>query len=397
LKSKLNIWLTLALRFVLRHRRKTIATGSFILIGTAVLVLIHSFTVGINDTMVLNTTHLHYGHAYIDLPSGTYEAETVAKHVRSKHDVEDVLVRYRFTTLISSSGRSVPAMLYAVDPLSESEMTAIAGRITEGRYPDTDKKEILLGSGLAGGLTVKDGDSVSIAISGNTVLSSFNVSGIYSTGIDRYDDSIAFIPEVQLSAGMKEKLDAEVSVFLKRSSEASHETKMINRHIPPDRQFKTWDELMPDLVQLIEMNEVSMKIIMVLVFGLVGFGISNNFILTLVERFREFGILKAMGVTPGELIFLVFLESFIVCVCATMLGLFSGGLLTELISVYGIDFGYFTSHNRYFVVTGMVYPRITLAGLLWPGVIAVAVSLISSFIPARIAAKKITAETMRFS
>jgi ABC-type lipoprotein release transport system permease subunit len=90
LKSKLNIWLTLALRFVLRHRRKTIATGSFILIGTAVLVLIHSFTVGINDTMVLNTTHLHYGHAYIDLPSGTYEAETVTVLLLSYHRQVDL-------------------------------------------------------------------------------------------------------------------------------------------------------------------------------------------------------------------------------------------------------------------------------------------------------------------
>ena len=52
---------------------------------------------------------------------------------------------------------------------------------------------------------------------------------------------------------------------------------------------------MPDLVQLIHLNEISMRLILLLVFALVGFGISNTFVLTLVERYREFGILKAMG------------------------------------------------------------------------------------------------------
>ena len=77
---------------------------------------------------------------------------------------------------------------------------------------------------------------------------------------------------------------------------------------------------MPDLVQLIDMNRISMGIIMILVFLLVGFGISNTFILTIVERYREFGILKSMGVTPSELVLLVFLESFVICLAATIAG-----------------------------------------------------------------------------
>jgi ABC-type lipoprotein release transport system permease subunit len=64
---------------------------------------------------------------------------------------------------------------------------------------------------------------------------------------------------------------------------------------------------------------------------------------------------------------------------------------------WGIDLGAFTSHNRYFVISGIVRPRMTLPGLYWPLLMALAVSLLSSYLPARAAARKITAETLRFA
>jgi ABC-type antimicrobial peptide transport system permease subunit len=130
---------------------------------------------------------------------------------------------------------------------------------------------------------------------------------------------------------------------------------------------------------------------------LVGFGISNTFILTIVERYREFGILKAMGVTPHELTLLIFLESFLVCAGAALLGLLIGWGLTTGLGLVGIDLSAFTSHNRYFVVTGVVHPRLTYGGLLGPGLLVVLVSLISSYLPTRMAGRRITADILRFS
>lgn len=361
------------------------------------LVVMHSVTVGINDTMILNTTHLHYGHAFMEISAKTFNPRSLARHVASRHDVEDVLVRYRFTALLSARDKTVPVIFYGVDPLREAKRTAIAKRIISGRYPKDDEKGVLIGSGAARRLLRKDGDPVSVVTSAGVFLGTFHISGIYSTGIDRYDEGIAYLPQAQLDAGTKEKLDAEVSLFFARHSDINAITEKINRDSPLERKFATWDSLMPDLVQLIDMNFVSMKIIMVLVFALVGFGISNNFILTLVERFREFGILKAMGVTPRELIGLIFLESMFICCFASLIGLVLGWVITETLVQYGIDFSYFTSHNRYFVVSGVVYPRITMEGLYWPAVIAFSVSLISSYVPARIAGKRVTAETLRFA
>ncbi len=155
--------------------------------------------------------------------------------------------------------------------------------------------------------------------------------------------------------------------------------------------------MLPDLVQLVRLNETSVRIMMALVFILVGFGIANTFILTIVERFRELGILKAMGMTPRELMLLIFLESFIVCLIATAVGLLVGCGLTGAAARHGIDINAFTSHNQYFVVTSLIRPRLTLGGVCWMVLLSTVVSLVSASLPTRIAARKVTAETLRFA
>ncbi len=80
-----KIWIFMAFRFILRHKRKTISTGSFIILGTAVLVFLHGLTVGINDTMVINSTRLHYGDAFLAFPPAYDQPEAYAKKIARKH------------------------------------------------------------------------------------------------------------------------------------------------------------------------------------------------------------------------------------------------------------------------------------------------------------------------
>jgi ABC-type lipoprotein release transport system permease subunit len=220
------------------------------------------------------------------------------------------------------------------------------------------------------------------------------VCGIYATGIAHFDRGMAYIP---MDAVLEEPTDAvvEFALFYARGSSLEAERARLAPLLPAGARLDTWQTLMPDLVQLIEMNAVSMGIILVLVYGLVGFGISNTFVLTIVERYREFGILKAMGLRPGELEALVFLESFAICLAATALGLAIGWLLTDLLGITGIDLTRWTSHNRYFLVTGVVHPRITISGLIQPAGIALAVSLLAAYLPTRICRRRSTADLLR--
>ncbi len=390
-----SVWIPLAFRFITHHKRKTLATGSFILLGTAILVLLYSITTGINDAMINNTTSLHYGHIFVELPVGDNPGE-IADKLSKNSMVKAALPRYRFRAVLKKGSTLVPSVLYAIDPKTESKTTAISKRITKGSYPSDNGNNILTGSTAAGELNIKPGENLSVIDLSGRPLGSYAVSGLFKTGTDNFDRGISFMSAKTLSDKILKTSKPEISIFIKPGINTDDALKELTGLLPPNIQLRTWEELMPDLVQLIKMNEVSAGILMTLVFILVGFGIANNYILTIVERFKEFGILKAMGMTANGLVWLVFLESFLLCLTATLAGLLTGWLAAYITACYGIDLSTFTSHNRYFIADSMVYPRITFQGLYLPFLISVIVSIVSSYLPARIAAKKMTVDALRY-
>jgi len=386
----LSTWLYLATTFTLRHRRKSIAVGGFIAIGCAVLVLIHATAVGVNDTMVRNTTAIHYGDAFLSSEQ-PFDAAALAARIEQQPAVVAALPRQQLTALIIGSGeRSRGVSIYAVDPQREQRYTAIPRRVVEGCYPQAGAAEILLGAESAAALQLSVGDSVTLLAGRGDRLGPFRVTGIFRSHIQHFDSGVGYIPLASISSGAVAPVSSEVALFF--ASGAKQNLEVINATLDSGLTFVSWRSLRPDLVQLIEMNDLSVALVMLFVFVLVGFGIANTAILTIVERFHELAVLKAMGVTPRELVLLLFLESFILAVIATLIGLAVGWGLSELIAWYGIDFTAMTSSNQYFVMDAVSRPRVTLAGLWQPGALALGVSLLSAWLPARIAGRRMATE-----
>ncbi len=300
--QSLKIWVFMAFRFILRHKRKTIATGSYIILGTAVLVFLHGLTVGINDTMVGNSSRLHYGDAFLEFPTAYEQPEVFVKIITDEPHVQNALFRYRFSSLVSSTTFQTPVVFYAVHPDLEAPATAIARRIISGAYPATNKRELLLGIKTAEYLQIKTGDMVSILESSGVLLGDFRVSGIYQTEIPHFDNTVGYMPLQSLEPSIQKQNRAELAVFVDHPGNLKQTIQHISRILPDDLSLQSWKTLMPDLLQLIEMNEIAMQIIMFFVFVLVGFGISNSFVLTIVERFREFGIITDQCCNPNTAI-----------------------------------------------------------------------------------------------
>ena len=115
---------------------------------------------------------------------------------------------------------------------------------------------------------------------------------------------------------------------------------------------------MPDLKQLIDLNFVSMGIVMVLVFGIVSIGISCAFVIFILKNLREHGIMKAMGILPIEAVLLIVTQVAVLTLAASACRrhrrrAWRYSVLLDL----GIDLTAFTSHNQYFVVSGIIYPQ----------------------------------------
>ena len=114
------------------------------------------------------------------------------------------------------------------------------------------------------------------------------VSGIYRTGIDQLDRGIAFCPSENLPA---KNPNWTAAVFLDDGVDSATVIAAYRHNLSQDYQFKSWEELMPDLRQLIDLNYLSMGIVTALVFGIVSLGIACAFVIFILKNLREYGIM----------------------------------------------------------------------------------------------------------
>lgn len=375
-----NAWLSLQGSW-----RSTVVLSSMLLVSVATLIFLSAIAVGVNDAMVRNSTSLY---------SGQVSASRIDDSMRGRlgrgPGVEAVLLRAHNPGIITRDKAAEPLVLIEVDPEMERTSTALWKKTVSGGYLDGDGKDIFISEATAQALSVGPGDAVVFSPAKGAPVE-FAVKGVYRTGVASLDRGVAFSPAGS-SGIMPEGLSA--AIFLEDGVDPAEVARLYEIELD-GADFKTWDELMPDLKQLIELNYVSMDIVMALVFGVVSLGIAGAFSIYILKGVREYGIMKAMGVGTGELVFLVVSKIALVNLFSSALGVALGAAVTALFSSRGIDLGAFTSHNQYFSVSGVIYPRLTGYSLLLPPAAAFLFGLAASIWPALIVARRKAAEILR--
>jgi ABC-type lipoprotein release transport system permease subunit len=382
-------WIRIAGLFLLRSRRTTIVLSLMVLLSVATLIFLSSLAVGINDAMVRNSVSLYSGHVSgfdlaVDLKPASLERKGVAAVVK----------RVESQGFLQQNNRFERITLVTSDPADEIRSTALWRKIVAGSYPQAGKAEILLSRYLAERLQVEPGDQLRFRQHLDSPPATLLVAGVYHTGVEKLDRSLVFCP-LQIIPGAPAGWSA--AIFLHDGADPEDMVAQYRRLLGKSANFKTWRELMPDLRQLIDLNYVSMSIVIFIVFGLVAIGVSSAFVIFILKNLREYGIVKAMGVTPVEISFLIATEVGMMNFAASCGGVALGVVVTCMVSSTGIDLTAFTSHNRYFAVSGIVIPRLTVYSLWAPPMIAFCFGLAASIWPAVLVVRSKTADILRGS
>jgi ABC-type lipoprotein release transport system permease subunit len=128
----------------------------------------------------------------------------------------------------------------------------------------------------------------------------------------------------------------------------------------------------------------------------VAIGIACSFVIFIIRSMREYGIMKAMGVTTAEMSLLIVAKVTLMNIIACGAGLVTGVLAVLVVAqLGGIDITAFTSHNRYFAVSGVIYPRLTAFSLWAPPSVSLMFSLLAAVWPAWLVARKRAADILR--
>jgi ABC-type lipoprotein release transport system permease subunit len=379
-------WFRSGFLFLIRSGRSAFALSLMVVAAVSSLIFLSSFAVGVNDAMVRNSVGLFSGHISVaGLPPGIKPEDLKI------NGVTHVLKRIHAAGVISFGNRIEAINMIGVDPVSERAATAIAKKIIHGRDIRDGAPEILVSSATAERLGVSAGDM--LGFSSDLLEKSVNlkVSGIYKTGIASLDAGVAFCPFSALPA-----IDSSwnAAVFLQDNIEPETIVSRYRERLGKCR-VTSWKESMPDLVQLIDLNYVSMSIVIILVFGVVSLGISCAFVVFIFKSLREYGILKAMGVNSTEVSFLIITEIILINMAACLGGVILGVAAVCFFSGRGIDLSVWTSHNQYFAVSGEIFPRLTAYSLIGPPAASMLFGLIAAIWPAALVARKKAVDILR--
>ncbi len=368
----------MAWRNIWRNTRRTILTISAIAFASLLLVFMLSFQFGSYETMINTAVKIQTGHLQIqasefsenkDMRYVVSNLEKIGAILEGIPRIKSFTFRGQAFALVSSAKRTYGAMVTGIEPVQEAKVSRMKSLVRQGSYLSADDTDqALMGSLLARNLHVKIGDELTIlgqGRDGSIAATVVKVKGIFSSGIDEFDRSALQIPlktfqEVFAMPGMAH----EVVIAADSLSDVDR-IKQTIRHalssLGTSQQLVVldWNELMPGLRQSIEMDLVSGLIFYVLLILVVAFSILNTFLMAIFERTNEFGVLLAIGTTPGRLTKILLTESMTMAAIGIAAGILAGSLLTRYFQLHGFDISGSSELLNQFGITGRIYPRLS--------------------------------------
>jgi len=159
-----------------------------------------------------------------------------------------------------------------------------------------------------------------------------------------------------------------------------------------------WREMMPQLVQFILIDDAGNYVFLTLILIMVVFGILNTVLMSVLERSREFGLLRALGLGRRQLLLLVGCESLLLALLAVAAGWVVGGGVHLWFSHHGLDFAALMDEGTSMMGTFMdpvIHTELSTGRVVQLTVIVFGATLASGLYPAIKASRVMPVEALR--
>jgi putative ABC transport system permease protein len=407
-------YLKIAWRNLWRNKRRSVLTIAALALCSWLLLWMMYFAYGGHDNWLENYVRILTGHIQIHA-LGFADDMSVMKRIREPSTVYDVLEKARYVrayspriktyALAAAHGNSAGAFILAFDPDRERTVSNMYKSLKEGNYLRSGHdREVVLAFALADNLGVGIGDEVAIlvqAADGSLGAEKYTVVGICDPGISTMNNTLLMM---NLSAAQEllsyGKAVNEIVVMVDNPNHVNKTDKEIESKLNPDEyEVLTWGEAAPELEQLIAWDWASF-VLTVMVFAIVAaLGVMNTVLMSVFERVREFGILMAMGMRPGQLARLVVLENVLMTLIAIVIG-FALGLVNAWVNTwYGLDLNAFNmgeSLADWGMANTVMFAEINLKGFLISFAVIFGISTLASIYPAWKTARMRPVDAIKF-
>jgi len=391
------MFLKLAWRNIWRNKRRSLITIASIFFAIFFSVVMRTMQLGSYDLMIDSMVRFYSG--YIQIHSnGYWDEQTLDNSFDFDEEFLKNIAKTKGTTLVvprlesfalGSSGQLTKgAMVVGIDPEEEDQFMQLSEKLTEGVFFGKDDKSILLAEGLANYFGISVNDTlvlISQGYHGVSAAGKYHISGVLKFGSPQLNDNILFLPlkEAQWFYGAENRITSLV-LLIRDRNEIQSVIDAIKQNLDDDKfEIMGWEEMMPDLVQMIQADSVGGRIMLAILYMIITFGIFGTVMMMTNERMYEFGVLISVGMRRWKIALILFIETLLI----SIIGIISGTIAVEPLVYYIHNnpiplTGQAAEATKEFGMEALIQTSIDPTIVLAQAVIVIVISLCLSIYPA---------------
>jgi ABC-type lipoprotein release transport system permease subunit len=344
----MSMLLKLGWRNIWRNKRRSILTIAAITFGTFLTITFGGLVIGTWEYSIASSVEMFSGYIQIQ-KKGFQENPSLSKNFKYPGQIEECIKnidgvtgyapRIQADGLISFHDNSAGTSIMGVDPKAERKISRFYERVRNGRMIGQDGlNEVVVGIILLKNLKAEIGDTIVLLAQGyDGVLGNqkYRVVGTMKFGTPDIDAAMILLH--YRAAQELLAMDGLINILAIGTPDLQSVSKVHDGIQASIKNYKLdnlavlpWNEVMPELKQGMDLDRINHAIFMGTLVIIIAFGLMNTVLMSVTERFREFGVTLALGIRSSGLAKLVFLES----ICMALVGILLGVITGYLVNIY---------------------------------------------------------------
>jgi len=330
--------LKIAWKNLWRNKRRTLITVSSVFFAVIISTVMSSMQEGSYTSMVDNWVKFYSGYMQIHqedywedktINNSFPETDSLIHLVEQTEGVTQIAPRFVSFALASSEETTKGAMIMGVDPEGEDRITEVSKWITSGHYLEPGDDGLLVVSGLINHLGLGVSDTLVLlgqGYHGVSAAGKYPIRGILEFPNPEINQELIYmdIDNCREFYSAESLLTALVIMVTDHYAMPGVRERLQEKIGSPYR-LMTWNEMHPEVVQLIEADRAGGVVMKAILYILVGFGIFGTILMMLSERRREMGVMVAIGMQRTKLGVILFFETILIGLIGTLAG-FAGSV-----------------------------------------------------------------------
>jgi len=326
--------LKIAWRNLWRNKRRTLITSSSIFFGVIFSSVMTSMQYGSYDAMINNVVKFYSGYMQI-FTEDYHENKTInntfvltdslQKILQATPEITNFTPRLEYFALASSEEITKGTVVVGVDAEKENQVTDLKKWVIRGNYLDEGDNGVLVAVDLANYLKIDVGDTLVLygqGYHGVMAAGTYPVKGILKFGLPELNKQFVYmdITTCQQLFSADKRITSMV-VMVKDNHVLPKAKKDIQSQLKAPLMLQTWDEMQPELVQMIDADKAGGVFTKAILYIIITFGIFGTILMMISERTRELGVMVAIGMQRAKLAVILLIETFLIGLVGAVAGI----------------------------------------------------------------------------